>query len=137
MEKYIGVKIITAQPCPAWKDAGGHKIGDAGYKVIYEDGYESWSPKDVFEKAYHKFNGMTFGQAVEAIKLGKKATRKGWNGKGMWLMLVLTPPTEAIHVAGTFYSFLPYIQMKTADDKMVPWLASQSDILAEDWEIVD
>lgn len=52
MEKYIGTKIIEAEVCPAWKDAGGHKTGDPGYRVRYQDGYESWSPKDVFEAAY-------------------------------------------------------------------------------------
>lgn len=52
MQKFIGTKLIEAEPCPAWKDAGGHKIGDPGYKVLYSDGYESWSPKDVFEQAY-------------------------------------------------------------------------------------
>lgn len=52
MNQYIGTKIIEAEPCPAWKDAGGHKTGDPGYRVRYSDGYESWSPKDVFEAAY-------------------------------------------------------------------------------------
>lgn len=54
MHKYIGTKVVKAYPCPAWKNAGGHKVGDKGYKVIYEDGYVSWSPKDVFEKHYKK-----------------------------------------------------------------------------------
>ena len=52
MNQYIGTKIIEGEPCPAWKDAGGHKTGDPGYRVRYQDGYESWSPKDVFEAAY-------------------------------------------------------------------------------------
>ena len=52
MNKYIGTKLIEAEPCPAWKDFGKHKTGDPGYKVLYPDGYEIWSPKDVFEKAY-------------------------------------------------------------------------------------
>lgn len=52
MQKYIGTKIIEAEPCPAWKDSGNSKAGDPGYKVRYADGYESWSPKDVFEEAY-------------------------------------------------------------------------------------
>lgn len=56
MENYIGVKMIKAEPCTAWKDTGEYKVGDAGYKVLYEDGYESWSPKEIFEKAYRKFN---------------------------------------------------------------------------------
>ena len=52
MKNYIGTKLIQAEPCLAWKNAGNHKIGDPGYKVIYPDGYVSWSPKDVFESAY-------------------------------------------------------------------------------------
>lgn len=52
IHKYIGTKVVKAYPCKAWKNAGEHKVGDEGYKVIYEDGYVSWSPKDVFEKAY-------------------------------------------------------------------------------------
>lgn len=52
MKQYIGIKMVQAEPCEAWKDAGNHKVGDPGYKVVYPDGYVSWSPKDVFEKAY-------------------------------------------------------------------------------------
>lgn len=52
MKQYIGTKLIEAEPCPAWKDMGEHKTGEPGYKVRYADGYESWSPKDVFERSY-------------------------------------------------------------------------------------
>ena len=52
MQKFIGAKLIEAEPCPAWKDFGKHKTGDIGYKVRYPDGYESWSPADVFERTY-------------------------------------------------------------------------------------
>ena len=52
MKNYIGTKIIEAEPCDAWKNFGDHKVGEPGYKVRYEDGYESWSPKDVFEKSH-------------------------------------------------------------------------------------
>lgn len=52
MKPYIGVKIVEAEPCAAWKDVGEHKVGDPGYKVRYPDGYESWSPREVFEDAY-------------------------------------------------------------------------------------
>ena len=54
MQKYIGTKIIEAEPCKAWKDTKLHKAGEDGYKVRYPDGYESWSPKEVFERAYLK-----------------------------------------------------------------------------------
>lgn len=50
MKKYIGIKIVQAEPCKAWKNSGPNNIGDDGYKVIYDDGYESWCPKKQFEK---------------------------------------------------------------------------------------
>lgn len=81
-------------------------------------------------------NNMNFGEALETLKRGMKVARKGWNGKGMWLILALTPPSTSMYIGEKYYSCLPYIQMKTADDKMVPWVASQTDILAEDWEVV-
>ena len=67
---------------------------------------------------------MTFGTALEHIKSGGFARRRGWNGKGMFVGLrgpegILTKP---------------HLVMKTADDEYVPWLASQTDILADDWE---
>ena len=52
MQKYIGCKVIEAEPCKAWKDAGEHKVGDEGYKLVYPDGYVSWSPKETFEATY-------------------------------------------------------------------------------------
>jgi hypothetical protein len=80
---------------------------------------------------------MTFGHAIEAMKLGKKVARAGWNGKGMWLVIIQLG--NAMHTSATgIFDMLPCIGMKTADDKMCPgWLASQTDMLAEDWQIVD
>ncbi len=69
---------------------------------------------------------MNFGTAVEALKLGKRVTRPGWNGKGMWLGLQKSG--EMDH---------PYIFMSTVDGSKVPWLASQTDVLAEDWMILE
>ena len=55
---YIGTKIINARPVPA-KTGGGHnKAGDPGYEVTYEDGYVSWSPKDVFERCYREITSQ-------------------------------------------------------------------------------
>ncbi len=68
---------------------------------------------------------MVFGEAIEELKRGGRVCRAGWNGKGMWLEL--QRPDE--HSKMT----LPYIYMKTAQDGLVPWLASQSDMLSEDW----
>lgn len=72
---------------------------------------------------------MNFGQAIEALKGGEKVARAGWNGKGMWLGLQV--PDEHSKMG------LPYIYMSTVTGQLVPWLASQTDVLAEDWAIVE
>ena len=69
-----------------------------------------------------------FGTALTAIKNGYRLARDGWNGKGMWIELQLPDQNSKMS--------LPYIYMKTADDKLVPWLASQTDVLAEDWTVI-
>ena len=83
---------------------------------------------------------MNFGDAIQSLKQGNKVARQGWNGKGMFLFLVPgstfkvnRPPLLGIYGEGTEINYHPHIDMKTADDKIVPWLASQTDVLAEDW----
>jgi hypothetical protein len=84
---------------------------------------------------------FSFGQALRYLKSGKKVARYGWNGKGMWLILV--PAAEWHTSVGPNMSCvpnahrLPFIAMKTVDDGLVPWLASQTDVLASDWVLVD
>lgn len=68
---------------------------------------------------------LNFGQALEHLKSGGKVARVGWNGKGMWLEL----QRPDAHSKMT----LPYIFMVTVTGDLVPWLASQTDMLAEDW----
>lgn len=70
---------------------------------------------------------MNFGQALEQLKLGNRVVREGWNGKGMWIEL--QRPDENSKMTR------PYIYMKAVNDELVPWVASQSDILAEDWGV--
>lgn len=89
-----------------------------------------------------------FGAAVEALKQGARVAREGWNGKGMFLSLVKGRDTD-YHVNSEVFGtgndgnsqnqlpVLDAIYMKTADNKLVPWLASQTDVLAEDWQIVE
>ena len=69
-----------------------------------------------------------FDKTIKHLKAGGKVQRQGWNGKGMWL--ALQKPDSQSKMT------LPYIYMKTADGHQVPWLASQTDMLAEDWTIV-
>lgn len=85
---------------------------------------------------------MDFGQALQQLKEGFKVQRIGWNGKGMWLGLVPSDqwglgsgqPYDSGHVES---KLLPWIGIKTADGAFVPWLASQTDILATDWQVID
>ncbi|MGV3337002.1 DUF2829 domain-containing protein [Latilactobacillus curvatus] len=89
---------------------------------------------------------MNFGKAIEQLKQGNKVARKGWNGKGMWLVLMPSLYLEAgkanartiKHIGkNTPLDCQPYIVMWTAEQKWQPgWLASQADILAEDWKVV-
>lgn len=90
---------------------------------------------------------MNFGQAIEELKRGKKLARKGWNGKGMFIYLVkgsVIPKSELRNEAKMHYTednseilINPHIDMKASDGSIViGWLASQTDILAEDWQVV-
>ena len=87
---------------------------------------------------------MNFGQALDLLKTGHKVTRKNWNGKGMFLFLVNgstfqvnRAPLLGIYPEGTTINYRSHIDMKTADGSIVPWVASQSDILEEDWMVFE
>lgn len=166
MQSYIGTKRINAKPMTrqeyndfrGWELPSDEDGSDEGFLVEYVDGgkantdeyegYVSWSPKGVFERAYRRTDGMSFGEAVDALKAGLKVQRTGWNGKGMWLVLV--EGTEAVNfVDGSAYhragldggEILPHIDMYTVNANgrraMLPgWVASQTDILSEDWLVV-
>lgn len=78
---------------------------------------------------------MDFGEALKVLRTGARVARAGWNGKGMWLVLVRPSGYPPLEARGEWADPkpLPWIGMKTADHGFVPWLASQTDILAEDW----
>jgi len=155
MKQYIGTKLIKAHPqtlgeynlSKGWTIPANEDPNTKGYRVEYSDSYISWSPKDAFEEAYRVYHNMTFGLAIEALKKGLKVARTGWNGKNMYLWLL--PEAEVkkewvkdpmlLEVFGdkdTLFC-LGSIRMKTADGSILTgWLASQSDILAEDWTII-
>ena len=159
MSKFIGVKMVEAVPMTAGEAANkGYRtpvaesamdLYIAGYEVTYEDGYKSWCPKDVFDKANQPTDGMIFGFAIEALKKGFKVARKSWNGKGMylWLKPAVTIKSdwckdpmlkEIVDANGGETEALGTICMKTADNKILSgWLASQTDVLSEDWVIIE
>lgn len=71
---------------------------------------------------------MNFGKAIKSLKAGKRVTCEGWNGKDMYLELQVPDAHSKMT--------LPYIYMKTVQGDMVPWLASQTDILSDNWKEV-
>lgn len=84
---------------------------------------------------------MNFSKALENIKAGMQMQREGWNGKGMFvflvpgsIFLVNRAPLLGIYPEGTEINYHAHIDMRTADGQIVPWLASQTDILADDWQ---
>jgi hypothetical protein len=127
MKRYIGTKIVAAEPQSV--------DGRDGYKVVYADGYTSWSPTAAFEQAYRPTDSLTFGLAIEALKMGLKVSRAGWNGRGMWLELQRPDAHSKMTLP---YVFLNYpADAQNTPGARVPWLASQTDMLAEDWSIVE
>ena len=161
MNRYIGTKTINAKPMSrqvynnlrGWVVPADEDPADDGYLVEYIDGgqanhpdfdgYISWSPKDVFERAYRRSDGLTFGNALELLKAGKKVAREGWNGKGMFVFLVPgsnfkvnRPPLLGIYPEGTEIDYRPHIDLKGADGSISTWAPSGSDALAEDWAVV-
>ena len=159
--KYIRCHIVKAKPCTLgeWEQETGKTWNEPdvprteeGYKCDYPSGYSGWCPKVEFEKVSRPCDGMTFGMAIEAMKRGKKVARAGWNGKGMWLCVPLCDGPKEIPATGVWgkpnaeyaeqnggtVKVMPYVTMKTADGSIVMgWLASQTDMLAEDWTVVE
>jgi len=162
---YVGLKNIEAVPMTrgeynthrGWTIPANENPKNPGYLVVYPEKdqpagkpYISWSPKKIFENAYATSGSMSFGAAIFLMKQGFKMSRAGWNGKGMWCIYV--PGTSKATLApGTPYAkafpkrktveILPHFDMYTINAKgrraMLPgWLASQSDIDAEDWGVV-
>lgn len=89
--------------------------------------------------------GVGFGVTLALLTAGQKVARSGWNGKDMFIFYV---PENLYPASGNKFGtltglfendlvpYMAYIAMKTVDNKIVPWLASQTDILAEDWHII-
>lgn len=150
MEKYIGTKQIEAEPMTigdynkyrGWTIPAYENPDDEGYLVKYLDGYTSWSPKKQFEEVYKMSGEMNFGHALELLKRGEKVARKGWNGKGMFIFIasefefVTKADMEAFQKSGVNVDESICL-LNAQGDVVVGWLASQTDMLAEDWKIVE
>lgn len=160
MKFHVGTKSLLAKPMnkQEYYQYRGLEVPENedpkedGYLVEYLDGgkgndsrhsgYISWSPKDVFEKSYNENGKLTFGQATEAAKVGKRIARSGWNGQGMFAYIVpaasYPAQTEAAKQCfGDMVPYRAYWALKTAQNDVATWHPSGSDSLAEDWYILD
>lgn len=165
MKKYIGTKQIEAEPMTMGeayergflqkrKEIREEEKGNAGYLVKYPDGYESWSPAEPFEKAYRESGAMPFGMAIELLRQGKSIRRRGWNGKGLFVikqipahierdiipkMQSLPQSAKDLILAGK--GFIDYTSQcliyNENTGRADSWVPSISDVFAEDWEIVE
>lgn len=109
-----------------------HDPHSGDYYVRYQDGYESCSPSKAFEAGYTGCGAVSrpfgFGEALIRLKNGQTVSRLGWNGPGQSLR-IHSP-------SGLGKMSLPYIYIQTVQGDLVPWLASQTDMLADDWQEV-
>lgn len=162
MKKYIGVKIVEAKPLTLaeyCKHEGydvpeEEDISKEGYLVKCSDDYVSWCSKEQFEEANHPTDNMPFGHAIEAARKGNKIARSGWNGKNMFVVYMSGMYLPPYNTQGTERKVndrtakwigedtpldsQPYFAMFTSQGKWQPgWLASQQDLLATDWQIVE
>jgi hypothetical protein len=155
MKEFIGTKIINAKPMSlseyntfrGWELPKSEDGTDSGFLVEYIDGgdanttkyknYVSWSPSKVFENSYKSSGKLSFGDALVYLKRGHKVARKGWNGKGIFIEL--QNPTETSKMTSP-YIFIDTTGLQTdnnlAPKSLVPWLASQTDMLSEDWVVI-
>ena len=160
MKKYIGTKVIMAEPMTMTeaqkvlsRELTQSNIEEDGYLVEYEIGYKSWSPKSMFEKAYREVGSVNFGGAINLLKAGLAVRRKGWNGKGLFIVKQIPS-----HITGDIIPGMqslpqsakdilmsrenPHIDYTNQmliinpDGRADSWVPSSSDVFAEDWEVV-
>jgi len=164
MKRHIGTKIVllSAMTRLEYNEYRGWKLPDdengakLGYLVEYtdggepndsrHDGYISWSPKEQADNAYRPTEGMPFGLAVEALKKGHQVARSGWNGKGMYVLLMdgapegvsASPEAAEKHriPSGFTLKIAPFLAIMTAQGTVSTWAPSVNDALADDWAIV-
>lgn len=163
MKKYIGTKIVKAKPMTITeaqkvldRELKPATLEEDGYLVEYKDGYRSWSPRSVFEGAYEDFYEMTsinFGGAIQALKIGLAVRRKGWNGKGLFVVkqvpshitreiipnMQSLPPSAKVILMKRENPHIDYTNQMliiNPDGRADSWVPSSSDIFANDWEVV-
>ena len=152
MDTYLGFLAVNAKPMTrqeyndlcGWTLSDDQDGDDVGYLVQDQvTEHIDWQSKAVFNKIFRNNGNITFSDALEVMKRGGRVSRSGWNGKGMFIFLVPgstfqvnREPLMSILGEGTTVHYHGHVDMRTADGMIVPWLCSQTDMLAEDWSIV-
>lgn len=113
------IRALRGEPV---RGMAGHRI----HKVLTEAGLV----KDPRPRV-----GATFGEAVEALKRGRRIARAKWNGKNMWLVLIEEGGWRSESAPKTRHYLEGWIAIKTEDDRFIPWAPEHADLLAEDWQI--
>jgi len=137
MNKYIGTKLIEAEEAIR---IDGQRVEhsdfavnydacrvERGYRVRYPDGYESWSPKEVFEEAYQPVSGVNFGLALEAMKKGLGARLPQWKPD---VVIRVQYPDEHSKMTA------PYLYVESQFGR-VPWKETMIELFSDEWEIVE
>lgn len=168
MGAYIGTKSVLATPMTraeyceyrGWNIPEGEDPNEPVYLVEYTDGgkpnderhsgYITMSPKEVFDNAYRQNGSLTFGDALMALKQGKKVARSGWNGKDQYVVAQgESKKIESTYIwnqhnkahaekIGGFIDVAPYCTLKTAQDTLaMGWTPSTGDLFANDWTILE
>lgn len=121
------------------------RFGSTFVTCMHEDEFAAFYAAEIIVPKEEPADKLTFGfdTALNMLREGKKLCRQGWNGKNMYIYLavgskfqVSRPPISKFVPEGTWVEYRPHIDMRCADGSFVPWVASQSDILAYDWSIV-
>lgn len=145
---YIRCHRVKARPMTrgdynayrGWTMPANENAADEGYFVVYPDGYESWCPKAQFEEAGRPIDGMTFGMAIDACRYkGAKIQRANWNGEGQYVEFAECSAVPYSQVEYLSHCFIfHFVNRKTGETSIqIGWLASQADMAASDWRIVE
>lgn len=167
MVAFIGTKSVLATPMSraeycdyrGWSLPENEDPNEPVYLVEYTDGgkpnderhqgYITMSPKEVFDNAYRQNGALTFGDALMALKQGRKVCRSGWNGKDQYVVAQAANEVESTCIwnphnkahaekIGGFIKVAAYCILKTAQDTLVMgWTPSTGDLFASDWLILE
>ena len=144
-----GLPLPEIHEPPQTDEHSGCTIGvhiEDGYifTTFEDDMYTQFMVADTFEKLCRSTDSMNLGDALVALKQGQRVARKGWNGKDMYVFLADDAEFNTVADISEFYGssdgvyVAPMLVLRTAQGNLQPgWLASQADMLAEDWYIVE